>query len=282
MKSIAPLHAQNHFLAIRPIVHRGLLLSALGVFLLTGAAGWAVQPQANMTATAVLSPASPQPLRAATDTQQKLAAAAVTEDVQIEWNAELGTPFSIRGKDLGARQIFSAGRGLQTAKSAQPEANAIAVLDNLSGIMGIREAQNEFAAKKAQDDTLGFRHVRADQTYQGLKVFGGEVIVHFNQEGAAYQVNGRYVPDIAVDVTPAFAPAEATTLATADLAGLGKSGVAPLSPPELVVFAYKTAPRLAYALTLTADPQAVNAWRYWIDAQDNRVLLRYNDVKFAT
>ncbi|MFH1969399.1 MAG: M4 family metallopeptidase [Verrucomicrobiota bacterium] len=282
MKAIAPLHVRNPFTAIRPIVRRGLLLSALGAFLLTGAAGLAVQPQANMTSAAVLAPTSHQPVRAATDTQQKLAAAAVTESVQIEWNVELGTPFSIRGKDLGARQTFSAGRGLQTARSARPEANAIAVLDNLSGIMGIREAQHEFAAKQAQGDTLGFRHVRADQTYQGLKVFGGEVIVHFNQEGIAYQVNGRYVPDIAVDVNPALAPAEALTLATADLAGLGMRGVAPLRQPELVVFAYKTAPRLAYALTLTADPQAANAWRYWIDAQDDRVLLRYNDVKFAS
>lgn len=281
MKFIAPLHVRNHFPAMRSISRRGLWLSAFGAFLLTGAVGWAVQPQANMTAT-VLSPASPQPLRAATATQQKLAAAAVTEGVQIEWNAELGTPFSIRGKDLGARQIFSAGRGLQTVKSARPEANAIAVLDNLSGIMGSRDAQNEFAAKQAQSDALGFRHVRADQTYQGLKVFGGEVIVHFDQAGQAYQVNGRYVPNIAVDVTPALDSEEAISTATADLAGLGKNGVVPLGQPELVIFAYKTAPRLAYALTMTCEPAVGNAWRYWIDAQDGKVLMRYNDIKTAT
>ncbi|MBU4366115.1 MAG: M4 family metallopeptidase [Verrucomicrobia bacterium] len=269
-------------MAIWPIARRLVLLSALGAFLLTGTVGWTVQPQANMASAAVLAPTSPQPLHAATDTQRKLAAAAVTEGIQIEWNTGLGTPFSIRGKDLGARQTFSAGRGLQTARSARPEANAIAVLDNLSGIMGIREAQHEFAAKQAQGDTLGFRHVRADQTYQGLKVFGGEVIVHFNQEGAAYQVNGRYVPDIAVDVNPQITSDDAMRLATADLAGLGKRSVAPLRQPELVVFAYKTEPRLAYALTMTCEPITENAWRYWIDAQDDRVLLRYNDVKFAT
>lgn len=281
MKPIASVHVRNYFLAIRRIVRRGLLLSALGAFLLTGAAGLAAQPQANM-ASAVLSAAAPQPVRATMDTQRKLAAAAVAAGVQVEWNAELGTPFSIRGKDLGTRQTFSAGKGLQVVSSARPEANAIAVLDNLSGIMGIREAQNEFVAKQAQGDTLGLQHVRAEQIYQGLKVFGGEVIVHFNQEGNAYQVNGRYVPDIAVDVTPALDPAEAIILAKEDLAGLGKGNVAPLRQPELVVFAYKTAPRLAYALTLTADPQEANAWRYWINAQDGKVLMRYNDIKMAT
>lgn len=281
MKPIAPLHGRHPFLAIRRIGRRGFLLSAIGALLLPGTAGLAIQPQANVTA-AVLPPASPQPVRAATDTQRKLAAAAVAESVQIEWNANLDTPFSIRGQDLGARRTFSAGRGLQAARSARPEANAIAVLDNLSGIMGIREAQHEFAAKQVQGDTLGFRHVRADQTYQGLKVFGGEVIVHFNQEGAAYQVNGRYVPDIAVDVKAQITSDDAMRLATEDLAGLGKSNAAPLRQPELVIFAYKTEPRLAYALTMTCEPIAENAWRYWIDAQDNRVLLRYNDVKFAS
>ncbi|MFA5344393.1 MAG: M4 family metallopeptidase [Kiritimatiellia bacterium] len=279
MKFIAPLHVRNPLSATRPIIRRGLLLSALGAFLLAGTVGLAAQPQANMAAT-VLS-AAPQPVRAATAVQRKLAAAAVAENVRIEWNVGLGTPSSIRGKDLGARQTFSAGKGLQTAQSAQPEVKAIAVLDNLSGIMGIREAQKEFAAKKAQGDNLGFRHVRADQIYQGLKVFGGEVIVHFNQAGAAYQVNGRYVPDIAVDAIPALAPAEALTLAVEDLTELGHNGAATLSAPELVVFAYQSVPRLAYALTLTANPQEANAWRYWIDAQDGTVLMRYNDVKLA-
>ncbi|MFH1477739.1 MAG: M4 family metallopeptidase [Verrucomicrobiota bacterium] len=271
MKFIAPLH-----------VHRLVLLSALGAFMLTGAAGWAVQPQAGTASAAFITPASLRAVRPATDTQRKLAAAAVAESVQIEWNTELGTPFSIRGQDLGARQAFSAGKGLQAASSAQPEAKAIAVLDNLSGIMGIREAQNEFAVRKVQDDALGFRHVRTEQIYQGLKVFGGAVIVHFNQAGAAYQVNGRYVPNIAVDVKAQITSDDAVRIATEDLASLGQSGAAPLNQPELVIFAYKTEPRLAYALTMTCEPTAENAWRYWIDAQDDCVLLRYNDVKFAT
>ncbi len=279
MKSTVRSHVQNPFPVIRRIVRRKNLLSAaLGAFLLTGATGFAVQPQANMTSS-VLAPAASLQIRAATAAQQKLAAAAAAEGVQIEWNGGLGTPLSIRGQDLGASKTFSAGQGLKTAKSAKPEANAIAVLDNLSGIMGIRNAQNEFAARPAKGDTLGFRHVRTEQTYQGLKVFGGEVIVHFNKEGTAYQVNGRYVPDIAVNTTPALDPAKALALAAADLAGTGKSAIAILSEPELVVFAYNTTPHLAYALTLTADPQELNAWRYWIDAQDGTVLMRYNNVK---
>lgn len=267
----------NLFPAMKRNIRLGLSLSSIGAVLLGAGAALAVQPSANMTA--VLSPSTLPPVRAAADPQQKLAAAAGAEGVQIEWNAALGTPFSIRGKNLGERRTYSAGKGLKVSGSAQPEVNAIAVLDNLSGIMGVRDAQAEFTAKGVESDSIGFRHVRACQKYKGLKVFGGEVIVHFNKSGEAYQVNGRYAPDIAVDIIPGLAPEEVADLAAQDLAGLGKSDVAVAVDPELVIFAYQSQPRLAYALTMTADLENANAWRYWIDAQDGKVLMRYNDVK---
>lgn len=62
MKSTSPLHARNHFVAIQPIVRRGLLLLALGAFLLTGAAGWAVQPQASVSSASDSNPISPNPV----------------------------------------------------------------------------------------------------------------------------------------------------------------------------------------------------------------------------
>jgi len=278
MNSTSILHVRNPLPALRRIFRQGLLLSALGAFLLIGAAASAAQQNANMLA--VQSPASPQPLRIATSTQQKLADIATAEGVQIEWNAGLGTPSSLRGENLGERRKFLAGQGLQLV--GQPDQDALAVLDNLSGIMGIRTAAQEFTAMAPEADALGYQHVRATQMFQGLKVFGGQLLVHFNRDGKAYQVNGRYVPDINVDVIPQITPDDAMHLAAEDLAALGKGSVTIKAPPELVVFAWNTAPRLAYALTLTCDPAVENIWRFWIDAQDGTVLMRYNDVKLAT
>lgn len=267
----------KQFFTSRRSVCRAFWPAVFGVLLLTSPAGMALQPNATRPVARLAK--SPAPVRATTPEQQRLTVAAAAEGVQIEWNVGLGTPFSIRGADLLARKAFSVGKGLAISGHAAPEAKAIAVLDNLSGIMGMRDAQEEFAAQAVQTDTLGFQHVRATQTYQGLEVFGGKVIVHFDQDGRAFQVNGRYVPDITVDLNPQFTPDDALGRAVTDLAALDISGAAVLSPPELVIFAYQSQPRLAYALTLTANPPEENAWRYWIDAQNGAVLLSYNDVK---
>ncbi|MBI2437867.1 MAG: M4 family metallopeptidase, partial [Lentisphaerae bacterium] len=280
MKTIFSLPSPNPRRVIRRIVRHGLRQAAFSALLLAGPAGWALQPNESSSVIRAVG-SSPALARTLAPEQQRLAAAATSEGVQVEWNVGLGTPFSIRGQDLGARRAFSAGKGLRAAAFAQAEARAIAVLDNLSGIMGIRDAQQEFAAQGVETDTLGFQHVRASQTYQGLKVFGGKVIVHFNPDGAAYQVNGRFVPDITVDVNPQITADDALRRATEDLAALGLSDGAITGPPELVIFAYQSQPRLAYALTLTATPPEANVWRYWIDAQDGAVLLRYNDIKWV-
>src|SRR5262249_31440760 len=106
-------------------------------------------------------------------------------------------------------------------------------------------------------------------------------IVHFNQSGVAYQVNGQYVPNLDLDLTPEIDATEAVALAEADLESLGKPAETPETTAELMIFARNTEPQLAYELTFSyTDPEKGPArWRYWIDAIEGKVLLRYNDIK---
>ncbi len=260
-------------------VRHGCRLLLLGALLGSALPGLAFQ--AEPEADAALWTPPPAPNRPATAVQRGLAAKAGAAGVRIAWNAALGTPSFLSGADLAAPSPFSAGKGLRP--TGRPDADALAVLDTLSGIMGIRDAAAEFAPQTPERDSLGCMHVRAPQVHRGLPVFGGELIVHFDAAGKAYAVNGRYVPEIAVAGTPALASEDAARLAAADLALLLGRPAAPTlaAPPALTVYAWRTAPRLAYALTLALDPAPLHAWRYWIDAETGCVLLRYNDVKSA-
>jgi len=105
--------------------------------------------------------------------------------------------------------------------------------------------------------------------------------VHFNKADAAYEVNGRYVPDLAVDVVPALDAAQALAIAQADLQALNKPVGALDGAVSLVVYARADPPRLAQALTLTYRDAAGDAgrWRYWIDALDGSILQRFNDIQ---
>ena len=201
--------------------------------------------------------------------------------VNVAWHSRLNTPSSIRGTNLGQRRAFSGGKGLSLRGSGAYQADSIAVLDNLSSFFQIKDAEKEFAVKKVEPDALGFHHVRMNQTHQGLKVVGGELTVHFNKRGLAYEVNGQYVPDIDLSVITSMTPEEATRIAQEDLKRLRNPVGTLAKPPELVVFARDTEPRLAYELTLSSrNPSATpGRWRYWIDSQQGKVLLRYNDIK---
>ncbi|MCX6927225.1 MAG: M4 family metallopeptidase, partial [Verrucomicrobia bacterium] len=222
-------------------------------------------------------------VRARSADQLKVAEMAETSGLKIEWHPRLGTPRSIRGSSRGQRRSYSGGKGLALRGGGHYQEDAIAVMDNLTVLYRMRDAEKEFAVTQVERDSLGFHHVRLAQLHQGLPVLGGQVLVHFDQSGEAYQVNGQYIPDIQVEVVSKIDAAQAASAAQRDLASTGKVAATLHATPTLVVFARDVEPLLAFELTLrNNDPKAAPArWRYWIDANSGKVLLRYNDIQTA-
>ncbi|MFC1453942.1 M4 family metallopeptidase [Verrucomicrobiota bacterium] len=203
------------------------------------------------------------------------------DNVQVEWDAKTGAPASIRGKDLAAKNLGGKGLLLKTGAGRNFAADSIAVMDRLTKAYRLHDAAKEFSAIKTQADELGFRHVRLDQVYKGLKVVGAEVIVHFNKAGKAYQVNGRYIPDININIKAGIDATKAVEAAQNDLAKMGKPAGTLNGSVELVIYARKVAPVLAYELTLVYKDEKAGAgnWRYWINARDGTIINRYNDIR---
>ena len=199
----------------------------------------------------------------------------------IDWHEQRGVPLSVRGPDLGRRRPYSGGKGLLFNGGNAYEQDAVTVMDNLASLFRIQDAEHEFIAKTNEADQMACYHVRLVQQYRGLRVLGGDMIVHFNHDGQAYQVNGEYIRDITIDVTPRLTASEAATLAQQDLTSGNKPVGRICTPPVLVVFAYSTEPLLAYQLKLMYDDQKAGPgrWCYWINALTGGVILRYNDIQ---
>ena len=187
----------------------------------------------------------------------------------------------MRGRDLGARQAFSGGRGLPVRSAGLYGQDAVAVLDNLARLFHVRDAEAEFAPGKVEQDTLGFHNVRLKQMHQGLPVVGGDLIVHFNGGDVPYQVNGTYVPDLEAKAVPGIDAREAVRIARKDLTGMGSPAGNLTEGPDLVVYARNATPQLAYQLVLAYDRSATGAgrWRYWINAADSSIVARFNDIQ---
>lgn len=91
--------------------------------------------------------------------------------------------------------IFFEGKTGDSGTSAESKPMAERALDYCASLspQGIAQPIAEFVAKTIEIDDLGNTHVRMDQVYTGLPVWGGEVICH-TQNGEFGRMNGRYFP----------------------------------------------------------------------------------------
>ncbi len=201
--------------------------------------------------------------------------------IEVELHPDSGLPMTVRGADLSAFGPYSTIKRSLVQGRNTVEARAVLVMENLSKIYGVKNAADEFRGKSEDTDSLGYQHIRLDQTFRGLSVFGGGVTVHFNQELKAYQVSGTYIPDIEISLVPKINGELATKLAKQYLHSVSETGSPTLSARELVVFALNSIPRLAYDITLVNDVEAGKPynWRFWIDAVSGEIIRRYNDIE---
>ena len=206
------------------------------------------------------------------------AAAVQRPDLKILWNEARGVPSLVVGEDI--LQEGQTPKGLGAAGVADVRKKAVAVMGVLAPLCGIRDANAEFDVHRVDKSASGYSHVRLKQKFEGLPVFGGDLIVHFDGKGKARSVNGAYRAIPKLNTKAALSAAQAAAAAKADLAALGKPAGTVSEGPDLVVYAREEPAVLAYQLVLSYDDGngAVGRWRYWIDAQTGAVVTRFNDV----
>ncbi len=212
-------------------------------------------------------------------TDEQVAMAGMLAGTKVEWDAKTGAPSSIRVNDHSA--AISNARGMVPGGARDFGTDAFAVMDSLAGVYRLGDAAEELSVLKTETDNLGYRHVRMNQLCQGLRVVGAQLIVHFDKDGNAYQVNGRYIPGVAPEIETGIDAESAVAAAQLDLANMGKPAGRLTGSVELVIYARDVSPVLAYEFMLCHDGAAAGPgnWRYWINARDGSVINRFNDIR---
>ncbi len=139
------------------------------------------------------------------------------------------------------------------------------------------DSREQLTVKDVVTDRDGSTHVRYQRTFAGLRVIGGDFVVHRTGAGAVTSVswNASGKADVA-STTPqiAAAAARATGSRTAALAKKSTAG-------ELVVYAGGATPRLAYDVLVTgiAADQTPTRLHTLVDATTGKTLARWDDVR---
>ena len=152
---------------------------------------------------------------------------------------ETGSYDFVRGADGAV--LFVGDPGLS------PEERTFEFLREHGKLLGVRDAgplrqkvagrfgTAELELDRVQRDDIGQTHVRLRQIYQGIAVFGGELVVHMDERGIL-GVNGKFLADLQVDPNPAFSSEAASAVGIARLWKRAPAGGLRAADPMLMVY----------------------------------------------
>ncbi len=200
------------------------------------------------------------------------------QSLDIDYAPITGMPIFINGFQYANKNALKS--------PAQKEKAAMDFLEAVQEKICVENAKAEFVVLKSEANE-GQQHIKLQQMYQEIPVYGAELIVHVKDDGAM-SLNGRNQPTPYIDNTePSLLPEEAIGITHADLAQ--HSHFVEMSEEakqmlqyeqpnvELVIYPSKTdfgAFNLAYHLT--ARPNFMERYEYFVDAHTGEILNHYN------
>ena len=99
-----------------------------------------------------------------------------------------------------------------------PETNpavvaALDYIDSHRAELGLRDEVDQMIPYRVQEDDLGMTHVRCYQYYKGVRVEGGELIVHLSATLEVRSISDGIIRDVLVDVKPNVSALQAARFA---------------------------------------------------------------------
>ncbi|GHJ44056.1 hypothetical protein Cs7R123_13980 [Catellatospora sp. TT07R-123] len=163
-----------------------------------------------------------------------------------------------------------------TAASGAPRPRPDAATAALAVLAAHRTVAEAFTAVRTVTDPDGAAHVRFQRTYQGLRVHGGDVVVHLDRTGATTGVGDGLGAPLALDTTARVTAAAASAAAVRAFPGR----VTSVGAPELVVDA--DAGRLAWETVVRGwapDGQTPSRRHLLTDARTGAVYGSYDEIE---
>jgi thermolysin len=164
---------------------------------------------------------------------------------------------------------------------------ALAHLAQHGAASGLVDAEAELALAGADRDQLGMTHVRLDQVFRGVPVFGGQLILHMDATAVRELVSGRIYGGVrSVNTTPRIDARRAIEAARAHLNYSGQLSQAPTARLLLLPHQIKN-PRspdsgatLVYLVELLIMDGTANTARhnYFVNADDGSIVWHYNNL----
>jgi Zn-dependent metalloprotease len=170
-------------------------------------------PAAAAPPTGAMRQDDPQPAPEALQALQALQTRAAAP-LDVSWDPLTGVAEQVAASGRDARLPYAPPRG----QKAEPLATALGFLEANRPLFGLRDAAAELRLKQIEPDPrLGWHHVRLDQVYRGIPVFGRQLVVHLDKQLRVVSVNGQLAPGLDIDTEPRLTAEQAIDVALRNL-----------------------------------------------------------------
>lgn len=195
---------------------------------------------------------------------------------------ENGMPLIIEGVPTNVKQ------GVRSGRVDAVAAAAYNYLEAVKPYLKLKSPDDELTINQTSTDELATTHIKMQQTYRGLPVYGGEMILHKKNNEDVSLLNGRFfpTPDIS-DVTPTIsaesvgqiAAKEVSKMAIVKPMSFAEKAILKYEKPKTTLMIYHQDENLAnehLAYEVTIRPNFLERWVYIIDAKSGEILDKYN------
>ena len=98
-----------------------------------------------------------------------------------------------------------------------PQGKVIGFFGEYGALFGVKNANSELRLVSTFKDSQGVTHLSYQQVYRGVPVFAAILQAHVNANNGLSAMNGVFIPDVAINTSPAFSAAQASERAVAEV-----------------------------------------------------------------
>lgn len=197
--------------------------------------------------------------------------------LKIHWDMKNRTPIFITGENL---EPISGDRSRPKLPDKMLDDLALGFLQENRALLSLENPKEEFKQISCSEDQLGMKHLRYQQMYKGIEVWGRDIYVHLKSDNSIDCFNGRYAstPSSLTEITPTIAKEQAIQV-TRDHLNISKDQWQIFEAKLVIYHTPDETPHLAWLVDITDN--FLNHWFYFIDAHEGKFLHRvtrvYND-----
>lgn len=156
---------------------------------------------------------------------------------------------------------------------------AVALAGELASVLNLKNPANELIVERIRQDEQGMTHVRLNQTYRDIPIWGAQIAVHFNAEQNPILLTGVYTstPDMPEPVET-ISPETALALARSAIQAQPSSDADLLLPRVQRMIYWDLGRQPVYCWNVELAPDYNQAWEIFLDCADGGVVHRYDKI----